>query len=129
MLRRLREATGDRLAYAFRHFPNERAHPGAEFMARAAESGHRTRAGSGRCTTRSSTGEPPFGEKDARELAARIGLDMERFDRDIDSDEVGARVAEDLADAGRNGVSGTPTIFVDGVRYDGRPGIIIRCST
>ena len=34
---RLREALGDRLLYVFRHFPNERAHPGAELAARAAE--------------------------------------------------------------------------------------------
>ena len=37
VLTRLREALGERLAYVFRHFPNERAHPGAEFWARAAE--------------------------------------------------------------------------------------------
>jgi len=60
-----------------------------------------------------------LGEKDARKLAAEIGLDMERFERDLGSEEVRARVAEDFADAARNGVSGTPTIFVDGVRYDG----------
>src|SRR5882757_3356262 len=34
---RLRDALGDRLVYVFRHFPNERAHPGAERIARAAE--------------------------------------------------------------------------------------------
>jgi NhaA family Na+:H+ antiporter len=34
---RLRQALGERMAYVFRHFPNEAAHPGATFMARAAE--------------------------------------------------------------------------------------------
>lgn len=118
VLRRLREATGDRLAYAFRHFPNERAHPGADFMARAAEAA----SNQGRFWEMYDAlfdREPPFGEKDARKLAAEIGLDMERFERDLGSEEVRARVAEDFADAARNGVSGTPTIFVDGVRYDG----------
>ena len=37
VIARLRKTLGGRLAYVFRHFPNERAHPGAEFMARAAE--------------------------------------------------------------------------------------------
>src|SRR5262245_42694001 len=37
VMARLRRALGDRLAFAFRHFPNERAHPGAERIARAAE--------------------------------------------------------------------------------------------
>ncbi len=37
VLARLREALGNRLVYVFRHFPNERAHPGAERVARATE--------------------------------------------------------------------------------------------
>jgi Na+:H+ antiporter, NhaA family len=37
VLARLREALGDRLVYVFRHFPNERAHPGATFVAHAVE--------------------------------------------------------------------------------------------
>src|SRR3954452_15086057 len=37
VLVRLQQALGVRLAYVFRHFPNERARPGAEFLARAAE--------------------------------------------------------------------------------------------
>src|SRR5215813_12281687 len=40
-LARLRQALGERLAYAFRHFPNERAHPGATFIARATEAADR----------------------------------------------------------------------------------------
>src|SRR5436190_17253917 len=34
---RLRQALGERLMYVFRHFPNERAHPGSERIARMAE--------------------------------------------------------------------------------------------
>ena len=37
VMERLCHAMGDRLAYVFRHFPNERAHPGADFASRAAE--------------------------------------------------------------------------------------------
>src|SRR6478609_1098641 len=37
VLLRLREALGDRLVYVFRHFPNERAHPGATRIAQATE--------------------------------------------------------------------------------------------
>ena len=41
VLDRLRQALGERLVYVFRHFPNERAHPGATFIARAAEAAAR----------------------------------------------------------------------------------------
>src|ERR1700754_2064711 len=37
VLARLRETMGPREAYVFRHFPNEHAHPGAEFLSCAAE--------------------------------------------------------------------------------------------
>ncbi len=41
VIARLRETLGERLAYVFRHFPNETAHPGAGFLARAAEAAGR----------------------------------------------------------------------------------------
>ena len=54
-----------------------------------------------------------------REIARELGLDMERFERDLDAQETLARVEDDLNEARRHGVHGTPTIFVDGLRYDG----------
>ena len=44
---------------------------------------------------------------------------MDRFERDLADEAAPAKVAEDLADGRRNGVTVTPTIFVDGQRYDG----------
>ena len=115
---RLREALGDRLVYVLRHFPNERAHPGAELLARAAEAAGKQ----GRFWEMYDSifgREPPIDENDAIELASELGLDPDRFVGDIEGDAVRARVEQDLADGRRNGVTGTPTLFVDGVRYDG----------
>ena len=63
--------------------------------------------------------EPPIAERQIRDFARDLGLDMTRFDRDLESDDTRARVEEDLAEGKRNGVTGTPTFFIDGVRYDG----------
>jgi Na+:H+ antiporter, NhaA family len=118
ILDRLRQALGERLAFVFRHFPNERAHPGATFIARAAEAA----ANQGRfweMHDRLYGQEPPLSEKQVFEFAAALGLDMERFRRDLESADAQRRVDEDLADGKRNGVTGTPTLFVDGLRYDG----------
>jgi NhaA family Na+:H+ antiporter len=118
VFRRLRGALGDRIIYAFRHFPNERAHPGAERVARASEAA----ANQGRFWPMYDwifSQEPPVPEAALLEQARSLGLDMDRFRADLDSDAVGARVAEDLAEGRANGVTGTPTMFVDGVRYDG----------
>lgn len=118
VLDRLRQALGERLLYIFRHFPNERAHPGATFIARATEAAARQ----GRFFEMHDIiygQEPPFSEEQVLEIAAGLGMDMAQFRRDLDSDDARRRVDEDLAEGRRNGVTGTPTIFVDGIRYDG----------
>jgi Na+:H+ antiporter, NhaA family len=115
---RLRQAFGTRLAYVFRHFPNERAHPGAEFLARAAEAaGKQDRFWEMHDWLY--THEPPLTRDGVLAFARSIGLDMDRFDRDLAADETRRRVEEDLVEGRRNGVTGTPTVFMDGVRYDG----------
>ncbi len=118
VLRRLREAIGDRLVYVYRQFPNERANPGAELAARASEAA----ALQGRFFEMHDAlfdRDLPIGRRELLELARAIGLDVERFGRDLDGDEVRSRVARDVDSGRENGVTGTPTLFVDGLRYDG----------
>jgi len=118
VLARLREALGDRLAYAYRQFPNERVHPGAEFLSRAAEAAGRQ----GKFWEMHDAlfaRSPALTEAIAYELAEKLGLDMARFKRDLDDPKLKKRIDEDIADGRHNGVTATPTIFVDGVRYDG----------
>jgi len=118
VLDRLRKALGERMTYVFRHFPNERVHPGAEFAAIASEAA--ARQGKFWEMHDGLYGhEPPISEATVREIAADIGLDEKRFERDLADPKLRARIEEDTADGRRNGVTGTPTIFVDGVRYDG----------
>ena len=114
---RLRTALGERLVYVFRHFPNERAHPGAEFVSRVAEAAARQDKFWEMHDALYST--DPVTPKIARELARRIGLDMAQFERDLEDGALQARVIEDLEDGRRNGVTGTPSFFIDGLRYDG----------
>jgi len=52
-------------------------------------------------------------------LAKQIGLDMNRFTNDIGSVQVRESVIRDQQDGERAGVQGTPTIFIDGQRYNG----------
>src|SRR5258707_6175496 len=54
-----------------------------------------------------------------RDFARKLGLDMDRFERDIQDSATQKRVLEDVQEGKRNGVTGTPTIFIDGIRYDG----------
>jgi NhaA family Na+:H+ antiporter len=118
ILARLRDALGERLRYTYRHFPNEKAHPGAEFVHAAAEAA----ANQGKFWEMHDAlyDHPlPLKPDKVREFAREMGLDMERFERDLVSDEVKARIQDDLREGRANGVTGTPTFFVDGLRYDG----------
>jgi NhaA family Na+:H+ antiporter len=63
--------------------------------------------------------QPPFGEERMLEIARELGLDMGRLERDLADPEILARVEADIAEGRRRGVTGTPTIFIDGLRYDG----------
>ena len=118
VLDRLREALGDRLAYVYRHFPNERAHPGATRIAAAAEAAGKQ----GKFWEMHAalfTQEPPLTDAFIEATARQLKLDMAKFRRDVDDPRTRRRVAEDLEDGRATGVTATPTIFIDGVRYDG----------
>jgi NhaA family Na+:H+ antiporter len=118
VLMNLRQAFGERIEYIFRHFPNERVHPGATFAARAAEAaGKQSRFWE--MHDRLFDEKPPFDAERIRAIAREQGLDMDKFERDLAAPETLARVEEDLNEARRHGVDGTPTIFIDGARYDG----------
>ncbi|MDQ6785550.1 MAG: DsbA family protein [Acidobacteriota bacterium] len=51
-----------------------------------------------------------------KEFATRIGLDRKRFDADLDGEKFADEVHKDMADGKQYGITGTPTIFVNGVK-------------
>ena len=52
-------------------------------------------------------------------LAGKIGLDMKRFTADLDSQPTQQTVEREEQEGEKAGVEGTPTIFIDGQRYNG----------
>ncbi|MFH1095454.1 MAG: DsbA family protein [Candidatus Micrarchaeota archaeon] len=49
-----------------------------------------------------------------KQYAAQLGLDTAKFDACLDGGQMASRVAAEQAEGSRNGVSGTPTFFVNG---------------
>lgn len=108
----------DRLCFVFRHLPLTQVHPHAQQAAEAAEA-----AGA----------QGMFWEmhdllfRNRRSLddahlvgfAAELGLDTQRFLRDMTDHVYAAKVNEDRASAVQSGTGGTPTFFVNGQRHDG----------
>lgn len=52
-------------------------------------------------------------------LASALGLDLKRFEADLDSPAVHQAVLRDVEDGNRIGVMSTPTLFLDGRHYNG----------
>jgi len=113
----LKQELGDELLFVFRHFPLAQVHPHAVRAAQAAEA-------AGLQKNFWPMHDLLFENQDALEdedllrYAGELGLDLKRFARDLDLDEVGAHVREDFTSGVRSGVNGTPTFFVNGERYD-----------
>lgn len=102
----------------FRHFPVTSAHPHAFLAAEAAEAA----GAQGRfwpmhdllfeCQARLS-------RDDLLLYAGELGLDLDRFARELLDHEYASEVRRDFRRGVRDGVNGTPSLFVGGRRYDG----------
>jgi protein-disulfide isomerase len=55
-----------------------------------------------------------------KDIAVKLGLDMGRYEADMNSPAVKQRISKDLNDAQLAGVTGTPTVFINGQRLKNR---------
>ncbi|MGP3735142.1 Na+/H+ antiporter NhaA [Streptomyces sp. GDS52] len=114
----LRQRFGDQFRYVFRHLPLPDVHPHAELAARAA-----TAAGmQGRFWEMHDLlyrHQDELDYQDSAGYAADLGLDVEKFLRDLDDEETAERVRADAASAEASGARGVPTFFVGNRRHTG----------
>ncbi|HYJ20951.1 MAG TPA: thioredoxin domain-containing protein [Solirubrobacterales bacterium] len=95
---------------AFRHFPVASKHPRSPALHAAAEAaaaqGEFFAMVDSLYADRGHVDDPHLWER-----AERLGLDLERFERDRRSPEVAARVRRDFKSGIRAGVTSTPAVF------------------
>jgi protein-disulfide isomerase len=60
-----------------------------------------------------------LGYRDLVGYARELGLDVERFEKDLRTREGAGRIAQDVDSADLSAVSGTPTFFINGLRHYG----------
>jgi protein-disulfide isomerase len=109
---------GDRLRFVFRNFPLGEIHPHAQHAAEAAEAA----AAQGKfweMHDRIFEHQKRLRDEDLRDYAAAEGLDADRFAVDLSGHAFAERVREDFMSGVRSGVNGTPTFFINGVRFEG----------
>ena len=118
VVKRLEEALGDRLRYAFRNFPMPTLHPKPPRAAEAAEA-----AGAQNKFWEMHDllydRQTALSDKHLKVYGTLVGIDMERFNRDLMLQTFALRVREDTLSAIQSGVNTTPTLFINDSRYLG----------
>jgi protein-disulfide isomerase len=118
MVKVILKRLGAKLRFVFRHMPLSEMHPYAELAAEAAEAA----AAQGKFWEMHNAlyeHQDELGPDLVTTLAKRLRLDTSRFEDDLVSGRFRDHVKRDFMGGVRSGVNGTPTFFVDGMRYDG----------
>jgi protein-disulfide isomerase len=117
----VKQAAGDRFRFVYRNFPLPQIHPHAMDAAYAAEAaGLQDKFWEMHDTLYRH--QRTLDDVDLLSFAQKLGLDMDRFVSDMKSEAVRHKVRADFMDGRQNGVNGTPTFFINGVRFDGVRG-------
>jgi protein-disulfide isomerase len=117
-IKEIQRRLGDRLRFVFRHFPRPE-HPHARQAAEAAEAA----AAQGMFWEMHDLlfeHQRALDDSHLVEYAAWLGLDADRFERELAENTYHDRVQEDVLSGIHSGVHGTPTFFINGLRHDGR---------
>jgi protein-disulfide isomerase len=109
---------GKEICFLYRHFPMTTVHPHAESVAEVAEAA----GAQGKFWPMH---DLLFENQERLAMpylvayAKSLGLDGEQFSRDAAARAYATKIREDFMSGMRSGVNGTPTFFINGVRYDG----------
>jgi protein-disulfide isomerase len=118
IVKQVQKRLGRKLRFVFRNFPLAEAHPFATGAAEMAEAA----ALQGKFWQMHDTLYEHQDALDADSLvehAKHLHLDMTKLKADLGSKAVTKRVRSDFMSGVRSGVNGTPSFFVNGVRFDG----------
>lgn len=118
LIRDARRAFGKNLRFVFRHFPLRSSHPHALAAAKAAEAAGE-QGKFWEMFDRLYRHQTELEDDDLLRHARTLGLDMARFERELRARPHEVRVREDLASAAKSGATGTPSLFINGERYEG----------
>ena len=118
IVKKVQAELGDQLQFVFRNFPLTTVHPHAEKAAEAAESA----GAQGKFWEMHDAlyeHQSDLSPEGLLRIGASVGVDQATLKQDLASGKFEDRVYEDFISGARSGVNGTPTFFINGVRFDG----------
>jgi protein-disulfide isomerase len=117
VIKRIQAEMGQDLKFVFRNFPLSEAHPQAFQAAVATEAAAKQEAFWAMhdiiFENQAMLESLPFVG-----FAQTLGLEIEQFEEDLEDPVLPEKVDADFTSGIRSGVNGTPTFFINGVRYD-----------
>ena len=117
IVKSIQHRLGKKLRFVFRNFPLAESHPHARHAAEAAEAA----AAQGKFWEMHDAiyeNQTQLEDDDLVATARRLRLDAQEIARALEEGTYTARVREDFRSGIRSGVNGTPTFFINGLRYD-----------
>lgn len=108
--------------FVYRNFPLTDLHPNAQIAAQAAEAaglqGKYWEMHDALFTKQNDWSASSSAQDIFAQYATTLGINADQFKKDIDSDTVKNKIAEDVRDGNTLGINATPTFFLDGVKLD-----------
>ena len=118
IIKQVQKNLGNKLRFIFRNFPITQIHPHAQHAAEAAEAA----AAQNKFWEMHDylyEHQQALDDNHLEKYASRLGLDITQFNLDMASHAYAQRVREDFLSGVRGGVNGTPTFYINGIRYNG----------
>jgi protein-disulfide isomerase len=118
VLKEVQKKMGNNLRFVFRNFPITQSHPHAFAAAEAAEAA----GAQGKFWEMHDILYEHQEDLEPQALvsyAKMLKLDMERFVKDVNAGTFAAKIKHDFQTGVMSGVNGTPSLFINGERYDG----------
>jgi protein-disulfide isomerase len=117
VIKAVQKKLGPKLRFVFRNFPLTSMHPYAELAAEAAEAA----GAQGKFWEMHDAiyeNQESLEEEMIEDLAKKLKLDINRFNSDIKARKFKEHVKKDFLGGAKSGVNGTPSLFINGERFD-----------
>ena len=118
IIKQVQKHLGNKLRFVFRNFPITQIHPHAQHAAEAAESSS-TQNKFWEMHDYLYEHQQTLDDSHLEKYASTLGLDLAQFNHDMSSHAYAPRIREDFLSGVRSGLNGTPTFYIDGIRYNG----------
>ena len=118
-VKKVQKELGSKLRFVFRNFPLTNVHEFAQVGAETAEAAN-VQGKFWEMHDFLYEHQRTLGDHSvALGYAKKLGLDTQKFDREISQHVYEKRIKDDFMGGVRSGVNGTPTFYANGVRHDG----------